>query len=280
MSGGAFDPGATFAVRPIGWVRSPFVEKVQAPRQPRAAEGVRGSIELVERIDGRALEDAVSDLDGWDYIWVVFWFHRNAEHGWRPKVLPPRSTQKRGVFATRSPHRPNPIGLSVLRLLAVEGRVLEVADLDLLDGTPVLDVKPYVPWTDAITDAKTGWLEHEQRRASTDVARPDDPLDAWIVEIAPLAGEQLAFLATHGIALAEPARATLRLGPKPHAYRRIRPLPDGGGVLAIKDFRLRFSVHSRTIVIESVRSGYRPDQLASDPSLALHAAFDARWPRA
>src|SRR3954466_9327479 len=99
---------------PIGVARTPFPDRLSAPRQPYAARGVEGTIEL---FPGHDFEHALLDLDGWDYLWVIFWFHLN--HGWRPKVLPPRSAGKRrGVFSTRSPHRPNPIGLSVVRLLS------------------------------------------------------------------------------------------------------------------------------------------------------------------
>ena len=83
---------------------------------------------------------------------MLFWFDRN--EGWRPKVLPPRSRSgRKGVFATRSPHRPNPLGLSAVRLERVDGLTLHVSDVDMLDGTPVLDIKPYVAYTDAIADA-------------------------------------------------------------------------------------------------------------------------------
>jgi tRNA-Thr(GGU) m(6)t(6)A37 methyltransferase TsaA len=127
----------SFVVRPIGLVRSPFAEKAEAPRQAVAegAAGVAGRIEMFPEH-----EHALDDLDGFDRIWVLFWFHE--AHGSRAKVLPPRSNRKRGVFATRSPHRPNPIGMSAVRLERVDGLVLHVRDLDLIDGTPVLDIKP------------------------------------------------------------------------------------------------------------------------------------------
>ena len=108
---------ASLTLDPIGHVRTALGSKVEAARQPRAAEGIRGTIEL---LPGRNFEHALEDLDGWEYIWVVFWFHLN--RGWRPKVLPPRSVSgRKGVFSTRSPHRPNPIGLSVVRLERVDG---------------------------------------------------------------------------------------------------------------------------------------------------------------
>src|SRR5882757_88927 len=122
-------------VRPIGFARTPFSDRASAPRQPSVAQGVRGTIELVP--DAR-FEHALADLDAWDHIWVIFWFHLN--EGWRPKVLPPRSKKRRGVFSTRSPHRPNPIGLSVVELEAIEGLTLKIRNVDLLDGTPVLDI--------------------------------------------------------------------------------------------------------------------------------------------
>src|SRR5262245_42053141 len=130
---------------PIGVVHSPFVERRQAPRQSAAARAVRGTIEL---FPGKGFEHELSDIESWSHVWVIFWFHLN--EGWKPKVLPPRSRRRRGVFATRSPHRPNPIGLSVVKLEAVSGLTLEVSALDILDGTPVLDLKPYIPYADAI----------------------------------------------------------------------------------------------------------------------------------
>ena len=101
---------------------------------------------------------ALSDLDGFDRIWVISWFHLNGA-GWPSRVRPPRGGPKRGLLATRAPHRPNPLGLSVLRLLGVEGHTLQVDGLDLIDGTPVLDIKPYLHFADAFPDASAGWVD-------------------------------------------------------------------------------------------------------------------------
>ncbi len=142
---------------PIGVVHTPFPDRVSTPRQPYAAREARGTIELYP---GHDFEHALEDLEGWDRLWVIFCFHLNPAGVWRPKVLPPRSAGKRrGVFSTRSPHRPNPIGLSVVRLDEVRGLTLYVRDVDMIDGTPVLDLKPYVPYADAFPGARTGWLE-------------------------------------------------------------------------------------------------------------------------
>jgi tRNA-Thr(GGU) m(6)t(6)A37 methyltransferase TsaA len=242
-------------LEPIGVIHSPLRDRMDAPRQPRAAEGIRGTIEL---FSGHNYEDALGDLAGFDYIWVVFWFHLN--DGWRPKVLPPRSDVRRGVFATRAPHRPNPIGLSALRLESVDGLVLHVSDLDLLDGTPVLDIKPYIAWTDAIGDARSGWLGE----------RPPDPKGSYSVSVSARAREQLAFLRERGIDLETPARATLALGPHPHAYRRIR-----GTTLSVHEWRVHFKVEGANIEIDAISSGYRADQLDDHP---IHRAFMERHP--
>lgn len=267
------DPGlTTLAVEPIGFVRTAYTAKVQAARQPRAAEDATGRIEL---LPNRNFEHALEDVEGWDYLWVVFWFHLN--RGWRPKVLPPRSTSgRKGVFATRSPHRPNPIGLSAVRLERVEGLTLHVRGIDILDGTPVLDIKPYVPYTDAHPAARSGWLEAEGRRAAGE--SPADPVARYEVSFDPLAAEQAAWIERRsGLSLRERITATLALGPQPHPYRRIRR--DGAGFrLALLEWRARFVLQGREVRVLAIETGYRRGQIesagaqATEP-LALHRAF-------
>src|SRR3954465_5867377 len=170
---------------PIGYLRSSLETKVEAARQPQAAAGAEARIEL---LPGRNFEHALDDLAQWELIWVIFWFHLNP--GWRPKVLPPRSTTgRKGVFATRSPHRPNPIGLSVVRLDRVDGLTLHIRDVDMLDGTPVLDVKPYVSYTDSVTDARVAWLDSPPAAAVEGAPAPADPAPAFEVVLAPEAEE-------------------------------------------------------------------------------------------
>jgi tRNA-Thr(GGU) m(6)t(6)A37 methyltransferase TsaA len=266
---------APVSFTPIGVVRTPFLDRVSAPRQPAAGVGVKGTIELDS---GRDFEHALEDLEGWDRLWVIFCFHLN--DGWRPKVLPPRSSRKRrGVFSTRSPHRPNPIGLSVVRLTGVRGLVLDVEDLDIVDGSPVLDLKPYVPYADAFPDARTGWLE--ALTTGDDVARAaGDPLPGYEVAWSALAREQAAWLRDeHGIDLISRVNAVLELGPQPHPYRRIKA--DGAGFrLAVKDWRARFRVDGRVVTVDAIGSGYRPAELAtsSDPAVLVQRAFVARFP--
>lgn len=268
---------ASLTLTPIGVARTPFVEKASAPRQPYAARDVAGTIEL---FTGRGFEHALLDLEGWERIWVVFWFHLN--EGWRPKVLPPRSTERRGVFSTRSPHRPNPLGLSVVRLDAIDGLVLRVRDVDLVDGTPVLDLKPYVPIADSHPDSRTGWLGPIAAPSSADA--PVDPEPGFELAWSARALAEVAYLRDeHGLDLAEPVTRTLSLGPQPHPYRRIKR--DGDGLLlAVKDWRVRFRVEGRLVTIDALATGYRPKQLedgvgVAAAALVAHRGFAARFGR-
>jgi tRNA-Thr(GGU) m(6)t(6)A37 methyltransferase TsaA len=263
------EPAGLLTLDPIGYVRCALATKVEAARQPRASGGAAGTIELEP---GRNFEHALEDLGHWRYIWVLYWFDRN--EGWRPKVLPPRSRSgRKGVFATRSPHRPNPLGLSAVRLERVEGLTLHVRDVDMLDGTPVLDIKPYVAYTDALADAGDGWLSAAEA--------PRDPIPQFEVQWDALAVEQADWIeAQTGLALRERATATLALGPEPHPYRRIRREQDGY-TLCVKDWRLRFSVDERRIRILSIESGVRKSLLARlsevNDELTLHRSYCTRF---
>lgn len=154
------EPPARVEAIAIGVVRSPHKERHGTPRQAvlpadgglRPAEGA--TIELFAHIVDPL---ALADLEGFEMLWVVSWLHLN--HGWRPQVTPPGETVARGLFATRAPHRPNPFGLSAVRIERVDGLTIHVARIDLLDGTPVLDLKPYVPYADAFPDVRAGWLD-------------------------------------------------------------------------------------------------------------------------
>jgi tRNA (adenine37-N6)-methyltransferase len=150
-------PPPSVTYRPIGVVRSPFTTPEGMPLQAVAAADVQGRIVLRAE-----LAPAVADLDGFSHVHVVAHLHRGAPG--RLTVVPFLDDTSRGVLATRSPRHPNPIGLSVVRLLAVHGATLEVAGLDLLDGTPVLDIKPYVPAFDAFDAERTGWLTAAAQR--------------------------------------------------------------------------------------------------------------------
>jgi tRNA (adenine37-N6)-methyltransferase len=143
---------------PIGVARTPYRERHGTPQQAHVTSGegrARATIELFPSVVPR---EALDDLEGIERLWIISHLHLNV--GWNAKVMPPRGERKkRGLLATRSPHRPNGIGLSSVRLVRVEGFLLHVEEIDLLDGTPILDVKPYVPYADAFPDAKAGWID-------------------------------------------------------------------------------------------------------------------------
>ncbi len=151
-----------FSFNAIGTVHSPYKEKFAIPRQPGIVSAAKGYIELTHQHNQIEL---VRDLENFSHIWVVFVFHGTQEQGWKPLVRPPRlgGNKKTGVLATRSTFRPNPIGMSVVKLdnIAVRNKCvyLNISGLDLLDGTPVLDIKPYLPYVDAVNDASAGFAQ-------------------------------------------------------------------------------------------------------------------------
>lgn len=139
-------------LHPIGVIESPFREPAGTPIQPSRATGARGKVRL-----DPLYQLGLQDLAGFERIWLIYWLH----HAPAPSLLvtPFLDHRRHGVFATRAPARPNPIGISAVRLLAVEGDVLEVADIDIVDGTPLLDIKPYVPEFDCHRHSKAGWFD-------------------------------------------------------------------------------------------------------------------------
>lgn len=151
-----------FAFEPIGTIHSCFKEKFGIPRQPGLVTEARATLELLPPYNR---EEAVRGLEGFSHLWVVFVFHASMQEEWKPTVRPPRlgGNRRLGVFATRSPVRPNPIGLSVVtleKIVCEAGRVeLHLKGIDLLDGTPVLDIKPYVPYVDSIPYASGGFAD-------------------------------------------------------------------------------------------------------------------------
>jgi tRNA-Thr(GGU) m(6)t(6)A37 methyltransferase TsaA len=137
----------------IGVIETPFREPEGTPIQPSRAAGARGRVHV-----GARYRSALKDLEGFERIWLLYWLHQAPEP--RMSVTPFLDSREHGVFATRAPARPCPIGMSAVRLLAiVEGGVLEVADVDMIDGTPLLDIKPYVPEFDSYPGSRAGWFD-------------------------------------------------------------------------------------------------------------------------
>lgn len=153
----------TYSLQPIGEIRSPYAEKFAVPRQPGLVTAAKATIVLN---GDYAVPETTRGLDGFSHIWVLFLFHQNLAQGWQPLVRPPRlgGNQKVGVFATRSTFRPNGIGMSVVKLLGIEQHhqqtLLHVEGGDWVQGTPVIDIKPYVPYADALPEAQAGFAQH------------------------------------------------------------------------------------------------------------------------
>lgn len=237
---------------PIGFFHGKACRKYDAPRQAVYAHETSGVVEL---LPGQNFEQALRNLEGFERIWIVFVFDRNGSR-WRTTTRPPIETpghRRVGTFASRSPYRPNPIGLSCVRLVNVKGRRLEIAESDLLDGTPILDIKPYIPAADAFPQARAGWVEEQQ-------------VNPYTIECSPLfsaCAEQLANLG--GPDLAATVRTQLAFQPFDASRKRVARLPDapGDGILSIRMFRIRFHVDEplHAIRVLSLSSGYTAQEL-------------------
>jgi tRNA-Thr(GGU) m(6)t(6)A37 methyltransferase TsaA len=144
---------------PIGIIHSPFKDIKGMPIQPAGAKGIAGTIEIKpEYVDG------LQDIEGFSHIILIYHFHLSK--GYSLKVKPFLDETLRGVFATRAPRRPNPMGISVVKLVKVEGTILHIEDIDIVDGTPLLDIKPYVPEFDITGEKKLGWLSKKTDNVS------------------------------------------------------------------------------------------------------------------
>jgi len=144
-------------VKPIGIILSPFSRTDGTPIQPVFAQGCEGTVEVY-----REFEEALLGLEGFERIWLLYWFDKALE--FKAKVKPYMDDRWHGLFATRAPSRPNPIGLSCVKLLSVEANILHVSDIDILDGTPLLDIKPYVGKFDCFEVKRNGWLDTADKR--------------------------------------------------------------------------------------------------------------------
>jgi tRNA-Thr(GGU) m(6)t(6)A37 methyltransferase TsaA len=145
-------------LNPIGIIHSPFKDTKGVPIQPTAAKGIEGTIVIQkEYVEG------LKDLDGFSHIILLYNFHLSI--GYSLTVKPFLDDKLHGVFSTRAPRRPNPLGISIVRLLSIEGNILSIKDVDIVDGTPLLDIKPYVPEFDSIQTANIGWLSDKVKQA-------------------------------------------------------------------------------------------------------------------
>ncbi|MBS1971535.1 MAG: tRNA (N6-threonylcarbamoyladenosine(37)-N6)-methyltransferase TrmO [Bdellovibrionales bacterium] len=152
-------------LKPIGYLESSYRDKFGTPRQPGLSPHAWSRLKI--RADLQPVQ-ALEGLENFSHVWLIFMFHQNKTARYHAKVHPPRlGGESLGVFATRSPHRPNPIGLSLVELVKIEGDSLILAGADLVDGTPILDIKPYIPEVEAKPEARTGWLDKAEKKQIT-----------------------------------------------------------------------------------------------------------------
>jgi tRNA-Thr(GGU) m(6)t(6)A37 methyltransferase TsaA len=243
-------------ISPIGYLKSADHLKFAVPHQPQGSIEKQHQIEL---LPSQNFEAALRDLSGFSHIWLIWWFHRN--NSWRPCVMPPRGEAKRrGVFATRSPHRPNPIGISCVPLLEIRGRSLIIGDTDLVDGTPIFDIKPYIPEIDSFPEASCGWLEQVNQQYS---AAP-----SFCLEVSALAQQQLDWLNTNWqIDFFSQAKKILSIDPSPHRTRRIIGLKEGIYRMGCGAWRVFFKVVEKNVYISEIKPGY-PERALQDQGLS------------
>lgn len=228
--------------QPIGVIHSCFKEKFGIPRQPGLVTAAQATLELYAPYD---CPEALTELEGFSHIWVVFVFHQALRAGWKPTVRPPRlgGNRRVGVFASRSPFRPNPIGLSAVELEAIDCKAghcrLQLRGADLLDGTPVLDIKPYVPYADALSEARGGFASLA-------------PVSGLTVGFSELAERQCAALAADIPDLRRLIEQILQADPRP-AYRADEESTQTFG-MRLYDFDLQWRVTDRHIEVLALRT--------------------------
>ncbi|MBA3721790.1 MAG: tRNA (N6-threonylcarbamoyladenosine(37)-N6)-methyltransferase TrmO [Parachlamydiaceae bacterium] len=250
-----------FTADPIGFFHSSNQEKYFVPHQPEQTIENEGVIILNS---GCQYEQGLEDLDGFDRIWVVFWFHQNMN--WKQKVLPPRGEKKRGVFATRSPHRPNFIGISNVELQGIEGLKLYIRNHDLIDGTPILDIKPYLNYVDAIQASKQGWVGELVQKIEYKIQWSEYSIN------------QLIYLKDHfELDLQEGIETRLKINPFPSVNNRIK-FNEHHYELAYKTWRVVYLIENDQVKVLSLVSGYDVETLEGKKTsrwddVHIHQAF-------
>lgn len=234
---------SSFTFEPIGYIHSCFKEKFGIPRQPGLVQSARGTLEITPTVSQM---EAFRRLEDFSHIWLLFVFHQSMNQGWKPTVRPPRlgGNDRVGVFASRSGFRPNAIGQSVAELMDIQqvnGRVhLLLAGVDLLDGTPVLDIKPYLPYSDAISSARAGYA-------------PQHPIPRWPVVFGDEANQQCRYfeaIKDRYPRLRELISDLLGLDPRPAYHDGTRPRPYG---VRLWDLDVRFRFHEKEVEVVSIR---------------------------
>ncbi len=238
-------------MKPIAFAQTPFTQRFGIPRQPGLVPEAKGVIKFEPDPD---FLHALKGMEQFSHLWILFVFHDHGGNKWKPTIRPPRlgGKEKMGVLSSRSPHRPNPIGLSVVKILKIDlkakgGAEIYVAGVDLLDGTPILDVKPYIPYADSVPDANAGWAKEEIKKTS--------------VHFEPLALEKIPNSETKDL-----IEQLLTIDPRPGFQKSALP-PEAkesqGKVfgLLVKDLDVKWKIFNQSFVvfdIEKITGGKKP----------------------
>lgn len=238
-------PNESYSFTPIGYIQSCFKEKFGVARQSMMISQARGVLKFNP---DPAYRDALRHLQEFSHLWIIFVFHKNIEKGWRPLINPPRleAPNQVGVFASRSPHRPNPIGMSVVKIEGIDfsapgGIELHLSGLDILDTTPVLDIKPYMAYADSFVDATPGWASQS--------------IQKYRVEFSPAS---LMAIKESGTRYHPDLQALLQqmleLDPRPTSQRRrasIEAAESEGLAFAFRifDFDVKWQIHNKGILV-------------------------------
>ena len=233
----------TLNLKPIGFFKSSQKYTYDVSQQGVGAQNA-GVIEL---LSGNNFEQALIGLEKCSHLWIVFGFHQNSH--WKPMVQPPRHPYKMGVFATRAPYRPNPIGISVVLLEKINGRTLEILNHDLIDGTPIYDIKPYLPYADSFPEARVDW---EQDLVSYELSFSEKIL------------EEMDFLSSLGVTeLRAFIKTQLSYEPLNHFKKRVSAYKaenmgevENQFLLAYRTWRVLFQVVEQRVLLLEILSGY------------------------
>lgn len=260
-------------LKPIGYLRCKKRVKFSALHQPD--EGNQET-NVLEMIDDPRLICGLKDLAGFTRVWLIWWFHRN--ESWRPMVMPPRGVaQRRGVFATRSPHRPNPVGMSPVSLLGIEGRNLYLGACDLVDGTPIFDIKPYIPEYDSFPDESQGWLGEVKKWLEGEAI--------FSIIWDEKASYQRDWLKENWrVDFSQRVEEILSRDPSVHRTRRIRRRENGFYEIGCGPWRAIYRVNDQLVTIAHMEPGYPLERLMDEklaPWIAdrdAQVAYFALWP--
>ncbi len=239
-----------YSIEPIGIIETPYKEKFAVPRQPRLVPEAKARVKLVGEANS---PEAVRGLEQFSHVWLLFLFDQNLESGWKPTVRPPRlgGNERIGVFASRSTFRPNGIGMSAVEVKGVTKQgdqiYIDLGSVDLVDGTPIVDIKPYIPYSDSIADAKGGYAEEEPEKSQ--VVFSAQARSSQALSSTALASETKRSDTEHVLRVIE---QVLAQDPRP-AYKKNKPDSKEYAV-NLFDLNVKFTVSGNLITVTAIES--------------------------